>query len=235
MGDSMQIKSNDRILVVAPHPDDESIGMGGFLLLYGKQCDVLLITDGRHCDTSTNFNTDDIVKIRKRELTNALSIAGVTNILYLNIEDRKVIDNLSLVKRFDINKYSVIFVPNRNETHVDHCVLYSVFKKKVTKKQRLYEYEVWTPLSKVTDYIDITNVATLKKEMISSHISQLRDCNYVSKALSLNCYRGMYSHFEYAEAFCEYKVGLKEFILHNFSNGNIQKIKHFLNRFKAGE
>lgn len=40
------INNNDKILVVAPHADDESIGCGGLLSLYGNQTDLLLITDG---------------------------------------------------------------------------------------------------------------------------------------------------------------------------------------------
>ena len=42
----LSFSSKDRILIVAPHPDDEAIGCGGILALYGDQCDVLILTDG---------------------------------------------------------------------------------------------------------------------------------------------------------------------------------------------
>lgn len=44
---NLRIKESDRILIVAPHPDDETLGCGGILAKYGEKCDVLLITDGR--------------------------------------------------------------------------------------------------------------------------------------------------------------------------------------------
>lgn len=52
------IKSTDRILVIAPHADDESIGCGGMLSLYGPQCDILLLTDGRKGHTKLDFYKD---------------------------------------------------------------------------------------------------------------------------------------------------------------------------------
>ena len=42
----INIKSNDKILIVAPHPDDECIGTGGILCKYHKQCTVIVLTDG---------------------------------------------------------------------------------------------------------------------------------------------------------------------------------------------
>ena len=42
----LEIRPTDKICILAPHADDESIGCGGLLALYGKQCDVVLLTDG---------------------------------------------------------------------------------------------------------------------------------------------------------------------------------------------
>ena len=34
-------KEEDKILIVAPHQDDETFGCGGLMSLYGKICDVV--------------------------------------------------------------------------------------------------------------------------------------------------------------------------------------------------
>ena len=57
------IQSTDKILVVAPHPDDETIGLGGLLLLYGEQIDVLVLTDGSKGNHhSLHLTTEQLVK-----------------------------------------------------------------------------------------------------------------------------------------------------------------------------
>lgn len=201
----MNIKDEEKILVVAPHPDDESIGAGGLIALYGAQCDVLLLTDGRYGHVGLKgVNEENLIEVRKREIKEAVETIGISDLFFLNIEDKKLYKNKKKVYKFDITQYNYIFVPNRYETNIDHRIVYSIFKKMIRRqksKALLYEYEVWTPLRCPTDFVDITNVIDKKKKMISCHKSQLKDCDYIEKGIALSSYRGMYSHFNYAEAF----------------------------------
>ena len=47
-----QIEENTKILLLAPHPDDESIGCGGILIKHPNNFKVICLTDGR-CGSDT--------------------------------------------------------------------------------------------------------------------------------------------------------------------------------------
>lgn len=213
----VKILSTDKLLIMAPHADDESIGCGGLLAMYGPQCDLLLLTDGRKGHTRAEYSDENkLVEIRKKEFTAAGRIANVRNIFFLNVEDASLSQNQDVLMRMDIKQYDYIFVPNRYESHLDHRVVYSIvskMKKSQRAKANIYEYEVWTPLRHPTWFLPITSVSETKKKMIAQHVSQLADIDYVSKGMALSCYRGAFINEEYAEAyaFADYS-GLKKMI-----------------------
>ena len=199
------IKKQDRILVVAPHPDDESIGCGGLLALYGEQCNVLLLTDGRR-GHSGRFagKEEELIVRREEELHHALQIAQVKNVHMLHIPDGDLFNHYSVVKNVDTRPYDYIFVPNRKESHEDHRMSYWMMRKlkRVQKsKAKLAEYEVWTPLTRPTRFLDISPVIEMKRSMIEQHVSQMMDIDYAGKGISLNCYRGIHINVPYAEAY----------------------------------
>ncbi len=232
------IKSNDKILIVSPHADDESIGCGGLLAMFGSQCDLILVTDGRHGHTAKQFSDEaDLIRLRKKEFENAAKIAGVKKIKYLNIEDGKTFQNKGVIYGQSIREYDYVFVPNSNESHKDHRVLVSTFKhmKKVQHSRcTIMEYEVWTPLIHPTWFLDITSVSETKKEMISQYCSQIADIDYVSMGMALSRYRGTFINTEYAEAFMhnEYS-GFKKLVYNSIPENYKQKIKELLNRRKS--
>lgn len=202
---NIKLNFNERILVVAPHPDDESIGCGGLIIKYGEKCDVLLITDGRNGDGSGWVNKNDLVLIRHQEINDAMDIAGINKLYELKIPDSTAFLNYNIVKKFNIKDYQYIFIPNRHERHPDHETLYPFFKKMIKNqksKAQLIDYEVWTPLRYTPIILDISGVIGRKKMMISKYQSQIKDMDYVSMAESLNRYRGICNNIEYAEAFC---------------------------------
>lgn len=64
----LAIEENKKVLVVAPHPDDESIGCGGLLSMYGVQIDVMLLTDGRKGHDDGVIDDEKCASIREQEI-----------------------------------------------------------------------------------------------------------------------------------------------------------------------
>lgn len=192
-----------RILVLAPHPDDESIGCGGLLLKYRGQCDVIVLTDGRHGGLS-GMDETETVTLRKLEFERAMVYAGVGKWFFLGVEDGKLSENFVKFSELDLSGYDAIFVPAPGESHEDHACVYE-FLLKLKIQAQIFGYEVWSALGSPSHYIDISDVVDEKKRLIAFHESQTAQVDYVSKAIGLNCFRGMlvYPAIQYAEAYQE--------------------------------
>ena len=206
----MVVNKEDRILVVSPHPDDESIGCGGLLSKYRGQCDVLLVTDGYREDLDNKYISDK----RVEEFKGATQFLGVVNTFMLHIPEHKITENRAKFLGIDYSPYKYIFVPNRFESHKDHADVYEVMKKVAKKKapkSNLVEYEVWTTLREYNIKVDISDVFEQKKQAILMHKSQVEDLDYVSMILGLNSYRGKGHGCDFAEVFySEKKTKMKK-------------------------
>lgn len=192
----INIKETDRILVVSPHPDDESIGCGGLLTLYGKQCDVIVITDGDNRKEISN-----IADVREKEFVKAVSLTEVQEYKCLRIPEQQIKQFKNKIAEIDFDKYEHVFVPNRYDEHKDHVDVYKVIKSLLKKKTRLYEYEVWSPLKKPNIYLNITDVSNHKIQMIKTYESQVKELDYVGMIMGLNAYRGRSHGYPYAECY----------------------------------
>lgn len=200
------LNQTDKCLCLAPHADDESIGMGGLLSLYPELFDVILLADGRK--GIKNLPTDEVIKIREEEFKNALNIAGINEYKFLRAEDKKLINSFELFKTINIENYNYIFIPNIIDQHPDHKAVSILLKKLLDEKTKIKTdlkicfYEVWSTLGFVNAFIDISEVIDSKKSMINCYKSQIAQKDYEYHALGLNQYRGMFKNKKYVEAFC---------------------------------
>ena len=205
MYNQLIILPTDRILVVAPHPDDETVGCGGLLALYRQQCDVLLLTDGRKGVPADRSKTEaETAQIRKAEFETVMDFFGVLNYRELGIRDSSLRENVKAVCTVDLTGYDWVFVPNRNERHPDHAATYRIIKKlrkKQRAKARLIEYEVWSPIIAPNRFLDISAAMETKTAALEKYASQVAEINYVKLAQGLNSYRGAPHHVEFCEAF----------------------------------
>lgn len=188
----LTIKEGERILVVAPHPDDESIGVGGLACLFPGQIEIMVMTDGRY--GSDGYSPQDIIKIRRNEFDNAMKIAHVNNYRFFDVEDGTLIQNETVFDIIDYSKYNYIFLPNPKDNHDDHTACYEYVIKRIKDKQlnkvEVYQYEVHKPLADVDYHIDITDVIDNKSAMLHCHKSQMSVHNYEAQVRHLAEYRG---------------------------------------------
>ena len=202
----MSFNKFDRALIIAPHADDESIGCGGFMVMFPQKCDVLILTDGARGAYGgyLELPKDEYVNIRMSETKSAMGSIGVTGVSFLNIPDGKVYCNEKRLIMLDLSQYDYVFVPNRKESHIDHHVVYrQIFLNKMLhfRRFRIIEYEVWTPMDRPNMFLDISSCIEKKIELINSYTSQLEDVDYKKRIMGLNQYRGIVDNVEYAEAY----------------------------------
>jgi len=203
-------KSGQKCLCLCPHPDDESIGMGGVLSLFPNLFEVMLLTDGKK--GIKNIPPEQAVKIREEEFRNAMGIAGIKEYSLLEAEDKKLLDGFDLFKAINLEKYDYIFVPNIIDQHPDHKAVGLLLKRlldsgvKVKPDLQICFYEVWSALGFVNAFVDISEVIEAKKAMINAYKSQTEQKDYEYHAIGLNQYRGMFKDKKYVEAFCVLSV-----------------------------
>lgn len=208
----MTFKEKDKCLLLAPHADDESIGMGGTLARYGKNFDIICLTDGRKgFPKKLKIPTDIKIQTRKEEFANAMSNVEVNSAEIGTIPDKDIILNYEKFAEIDFQNYDYIFIPNILDQHIDHKTisihLARYFKEnKPAKKIKIGMYEVWSSLPLPNHYVDISDYVETKRKMINAHVSQNDLKQFDNRILGLNFYRGIVHDANYVEAFMIFDI-----------------------------
>jgi len=187
----------ERLLVLAPHPDDEVIGCGGLVALHlreNRPVHVVVATDGAQAGDGAQ---------REAESRAALASLGNATIEFLRFPDRGLANARELESRLAAIlrqwKPDLIAVPSPLEIHPDHLALSRAFCDLIARDPSLFAdlavariafYEVSAPLRPNT-LVDITSVAEAKYAAIETHASQIAIHDYTSYARGLNAWRTM--------------------------------------------
>jgi LmbE family N-acetylglucosaminyl deacetylase/glycosyltransferase involved in cell wall biosynthesis len=199
----------ERLLVLAPHPDDEVIGCGGLVALHlreNRKVHVVVATDGAQAGDAA---------LRQSESRAALALLGDATIEFLNFPDRELATARDLDNRLAAIlrawKPDLIAVPSPLEIHPDHIALSRAFCDLIARDASLFAdlavarvafYEVSAPL-RPNALVDITPVADAKYAAIAMHVSQAAMRDYTLYARGLNAWRTMTlpPEVKFAEAF----------------------------------
>jgi len=201
-----------KIIVFAPHPDDECFGCGGSILTWleeGHDVHIIWFTDGRagyrkakelgeleDCE-ATRISEDQLAKRRIAEADAAAEFLGIkeANRHFLKFYDQELKSNVQeAVKKIkkivaDVDRF---VIPSGNNKHPDHQATYDIAIK-VAKKLNLnnlefYVYVLYNPLKAQGDNLVKIRVGNLRfkvYEALKLHESEFytKDMNWQALAI----------------------------------------------------
>ncbi|MDP6937563.1 MAG: PIG-L deacetylase family protein [Planctomycetota bacterium] len=210
------------VLVLAPHPDDEVIGVGGTLALHARQGDrvhVVVAFDGAAgLPTMAPGQARDL---RCREaLAGGRALSSLTSALthqFLEFPegheptDAELQRGAALLARILIERRPTsVYAPWPGDAHQDHRVLAAALAlalEQLPVHQRpkyVWGFEVWSTLE-ASVLLDVTPVMDMKRAALECHASQ-STTNLTRRALGLAAWRSAHLDQDqrYAEALCPF-------------------------------
>lgn len=212
-----------RVLVIAPHPDDEIIGVGGTIAKRANDGDevyVCVVTKGK----SPIFN-DEFIEQGRKECRKADKKLGVKETIFLDFPAVM----LETVPRYEFNgkisevvnsiKPDEVYIPHRGDMQIDHQMVVDAAMVAVRPRgnnypKRVYAYETlsetgWNIPNIVNEFIptvyeDITDTYEVKLEAMAifeSQLSTFPEARSIGAIEALAKYRGATVSVKAAEAF----------------------------------
>ena len=211
------------VLVVAPHPDDETLGAGGFLLRCrdeGRAVHWLIVTamnpdDGWHAD-----------KIKKRsvEIANVAAAYEFESVTELGFATAKLdtVPKSELIaaigEAVNLIEPETILIPHRDDAHSDHAAVHDAaaacckwFRYPTVKDVLVYETLSETDAAihssapfHPTLFIDITNQIEMKLKITSMYGDEIGEMPFprsLTAIEALATVRGAASGYLAAESF----------------------------------
>ncbi len=212
----LELPEGLRVLVLAPHADDEIIGCGGTLAALiekGAKVTVVVVTDGALGDP-LGFCNGDVIAVRRAEAKRAIASLRISDIVFLDLPDGGLRGEERLESAIEMELASHqpdwLFLPSLADAHGDHVAVAAVahrLRASTIPSTRYFEYEIWTPI-KANRLVDVSNHFNAKRQALQHYALPLRYVDYLAGAEGLARYRGLHlaEGRGLAEAFLEYSL-----------------------------
>lgn len=210
----------ERILIVAPHPDDETLGAGGYILKQKKLNNKVFILNMTHMQKKFGYEAERI-DARNQELKKMIQSYQLDGFFNLSLkpaaldtyEESEIIQKISDV----INeiKPSIIILPYRFDVHSDHRISFNLcysctkifrypFIKKIMMMEIMSETEYALDVFKPNYFVDITEYIDKKIEILRIFETEVNKHPFprsVETVRATSTLRGSMAGVEFAEAF----------------------------------
>ncbi|HVL99086.1 MAG TPA: PIG-L family deacetylase [Egibacteraceae bacterium] len=180
------------VLVVAPHPDDETIGCGGAIARHvdrGDAVTVLVATSGEATSGGSRSGRR-VGGERERECRAACATLGAREPVFARLPDGALAEHavaLAAVIAEHGRDCAAVYAPSLLDPHRDHRAANTALVAAGLGAD-VYGYEVWTP-APADVLLDVTGVYPRKEAALRCYAVALESVDYVRTAAGLAAYR----------------------------------------------
>ena len=208
-----------KMLVIAPHPDDDVIGLGGLIAIRYTQnwvIDIVYVTNGAGSVTVgkyKNFTKQEMINLREKEAKKSIDtlLNNKTNNIkqiFMKFNSTDIMNDKESINYYkkqlnnilNLSNYNEIYLPNIKDRHNTHKKIteLSINVLESSKKNSITEcfyYETWDALeiNKNTVKIDISNIYKQKLSAIAEHDSQCNIVPFHEGIIAKNRYNAVFS------------------------------------------
>lgn len=179
-----------RVLVFAPHNDDEVLGLGGTIAKFSKMGYEVFVCE------FTSTSVIDRVKLIQKEALEAHKVLGVKETIFLGLpmvglKEMPTVDiNSKVLEVVESIKPNIAFIPHKGDMHIDHAevaisAMVALRPEKNPQLKSIYVYETlseteWNIPTVDNAFIpnvwsDISDTITLKLEAMSCFKTQIKE------------------------------------------------------------
>ena len=216
-----------RILIIAPHPDDDVIGMGGTIAVRSKEgykFKIVYVTNGGGSSKSPEYkdlSKIEMIELRKEEAKQSLipivdDIKTVEQVFMgldsIDLFEKPELYTGKLAQIIDGETFDSAYIPYPEDRHATHSVVASLsieILRNSSKQIQIYAYETWDslPVVKNTVFVDISKYYKQKLSAVSCHKSQCSITPFDEGIIAKNRYNAVFkdinsiNKMQYAEIF----------------------------------
>ena len=222
------MSSSKNILVIAPHPDDETLGCGGTLLRHIDEGDKVYWLICTTITQKLGYSIDRL-NLRQNEISDVFMSYGFVGYKQLSF----ITTELDLVSKrklvIEISKYvhevkpHTIYIPYRNDVHTDHAQVFDAsiactksFRYPFVRKVCVYETLSETEFGMRTDdpgfkpnmWVNISDYLDRKIEIMNIFESELGEHPFPRSESCIQAkalLHGTIASCKYAESFIQIK------------------------------
>lgn len=191
------------LLVIAPHPDDETLGCAGLMRRYraqGHVVRIIVVTDGSQAKLPANPSPQEVAAMRRRESIRAANLLDIPTeeVLFLSYPDGAAQEHreriaADIASQIWLYQPALILSPHGIDAHVDHRTVSTIvqaLRKEGKVTCPVLEYPMWfwpkgalrhlfsKALKKTHRKVAAREYLAEKQQAIDAHVCQKSEENW---------------------------------------------------------